>query len=74
MEIAIWVLGAIVIYFAPIIVSLLRSIDGKLKLLCGLSSTDGPDPGFTSYQRISAGNLSAIKTMLEQEINRRNRL
>ena len=72
MEIALWVLVEIVSYFGIVIAQLLRSIDGKLNGLHGLLSSDGPDPGFTSYSRMAAGSLSAIKTLLDQEIDRQN--
>lgn len=49
------------------------SIDGKFNGLRGLLSSDGPDPSFTSYSRMTAGSLSAIKTLLDQEIERKNR-
>ena len=73
MEIALWILIGAVVYFGFVIAQLLRSIDGKLNGLRGLISSDGPDPGFTSYSRMTAGSLSAIKALLEQEINRQNR-
>jgi hypothetical protein len=73
MEMALWVLVAVIGYFGFAITQLLRSIDGKLNGLRGLLSSDGPDPGFTSYQRMTAGSLSAIKTLLDQEIDRQNR-
>lgn len=73
MEIALWVLVAIVGYFSFVIAQLLRSIDGKLNGLRGLLSSEGPDPGNTSYQRMAAGSLSAIKTLLDQDIDRQTR-
>ena len=73
MEIALWILVAIVCYFGFVISQLLRSIDGKLNGLYGLLSSDGPDPGFTSYSRMAAGSLSAIKNLVDQEIERKNR-
>lgn len=71
MEIAVWVLIGLVAYFGLAITQSLRSIDGKLNGLRGLLSSDGPDPGFTSYQRMTAGSLSAIKAILDQEVERR---
>ena len=71
MEIALWILVATVAYFGFAITQTLRSIDGKLTGLRGLLSSDGPDPGFTSYQRMTAGSLSSIKTILDQEVERR---
>lgn len=65
METALWVLVAAVIFIGYAIINLLRSIDGKLNGLKGLLSTDGPDPGFTSYLRLTANYLSTIKTTLE---------
>lgn len=73
MEIALWVLVVIIGYFGFVIAQLLRSIDGKLNGLRGLLSSDGPDPFNTSYQRMAAGSLSAIKTLLDQENERQTR-
>lgn len=71
METASWVLVGLVGLLGFVIDSRLRSIEGRLNGLYGLLSTDGPDPGFTSYQRLSAGYLSAIKAMLEQETGKK---
>jgi hypothetical protein len=73
MEIALWVLIGIVTYFGIVITQHLRSINGKLNGLRGLLSSDGPDPEFTSYCRMAAGSLSAIKSLLDQVIDHKNK-
>ena len=73
METALWILVFVVAYFGYAIANLLRSIDGKLNGIRGQLSSDGPDPGFTSYLRMSAGSLSAIKAVLDEEKARRDR-
>lgn len=73
MELAIWVLSGLVALIGFAISNQLKDIQGRLNGLRGLISSDGPDPGFTSYLRMSAGHLSAIQSFIKEEIERRDR-
>lgn len=68
MEIAIWVLVGVVGLVGFTISSQLKSIEGKLNGIRGLLTSDGPDPGLTNYQRMTAGYLSAIQKLIEQKL------
>jgi hypothetical protein len=68
METAIWVLVGMVGFVGFAISNQLKSIEGKLNGIRGLLSSDGPDPGFTSYQRMSAGSLSTLHKLIERKL------
>lgn len=73
METALWILVGVVAILGLRILQTLSSIEGRLTGLSGLLSSDGPDPGFTSYQRRVAGSAGAIVSILEKELNRQAR-
>ena len=67
METALWVLVVLVAFIGYAIYIQLKVIEGKLNGIRGLLSSDGPDPGDTSYLRMSAASLYKIQQLIKKQ-------